>query len=333
MYTLSSRRIKAASFLGMRGKLVLIVTLHRVILIVARRMAGPIFGENHREEFTPEEQHDNAENSAGRFLTPNESQPLFESPVPTPALNPQLAIDVRRSTDVPVQEVATAPPETYQPHRRLSRPDFVRAVGTFPDQRMVQGSLKSLRTHAPMKGISEDDRVILDKPAARPHDKLAHSTSGVVKRLPGVGHVRSDSYIGGAAADLGVTDKEPPEYQGVDERPDGVDRLREFNIEWIRTERLSFARTKHLRNPWNNGREVKVSRDGTEIEPNVGQQLLDEWDKPAPQEPPSTTSPPNSPVKSRPSRTTGGAGAGAGSSTFPSSSGRHNRSRPLLERH
>ena len=53
-----------------------------------------------------------------------------------------------------------------------------------------------------------------------------------------------------------------------------------FRVHWIRTNSLPFTRTRHIRNPWNHDREVKVSRDGTELEPNVGQQLLDEWDKP-----------------------------------------------------
>jgi hypothetical protein len=50
-----------------------------------------------------------------------------------------------------------------------------------------------------------------------------------------------------------------------------------FKIEWLCTDRLPFYRTRHLRNPWNHDREIKVSRDGTELEPNVGQQLLDDW--------------------------------------------------------
>lgn len=52
-----------------------------------------------------------------------------------------------------------------------------------------------------------------------------------------------------------------------------------FRVEWVRTDRLPFFRTRHLRNPWNHDREVKVSRDGTELEPSVGQALLDEWEK------------------------------------------------------
>jgi hypothetical protein len=52
-----------------------------------------------------------------------------------------------------------------------------------------------------------------------------------------------------------------------------------FAVEWISTQKLSFNRTRQIRNPWNHDREVKVSRDGTELEPTVGQKLLDEWQK------------------------------------------------------
>jgi hypothetical protein len=41
---------------------------------------------------------------------------------------------------------------------------------------------------------------------------------------------------------------------------------------------VQFQRTRTLRNPWNGNREVKISRDGTEIEPSVGARLLQEFD-------------------------------------------------------
>lgn len=63
----------------------------------------------------------------------------------------------------------------------------------------------------------------------------------------------------------------------------------EFKIEWVKVKGLPFGQTKHLRNPWNSDREVKISRDGTEVEPSefdidgadvdVGTLLLAEWDK------------------------------------------------------
>lgn len=72
-------------------------------------------------------------------------------------------------------------------------------------------------------------------------------------------------------AKLSDATKEAPEVWG-----------RPFRVDWIRTTHLPFIRTRHLRNPWNNGREVKVSRDGTELEPSIGRQLLEEWDKTPP---------------------------------------------------
>jgi len=52
-----------------------------------------------------------------------------------------------------------------------------------------------------------------------------------------------------------------------------------FRIDWIRWESpLPFHRTREIRNPWNRHREIKVSRDGTEIEPSVGAILLAAFD-------------------------------------------------------
>ncbi|KAL8928275.1 MAG: hypothetical protein Q9208_001985 [Pyrenodesmia sp. 3 TL-2023] len=47
-----------------------------------------------------------------------------------------------------------------------------------------------------------------------------------------------------------------------------------FKIEWLATNRLPFYRTRGLRNPWNANREVKIARDGTELETSVGRRLL-----------------------------------------------------------
>jgi hypothetical protein len=49
---------------------------------------------------------------------------------------------------------------------------------------------------------------------------------------------------------------------------------RQFSIEWISTSRVPFYRTRGLRNPWNGMKEVKIARDGTEIEPHVGRHLM-----------------------------------------------------------
>ncbi|KEF62128.1 uncharacterized protein A1O9_00100 [Exophiala aquamarina CBS 119918] len=67
-----------------------------------------------------------------------------------------------------------------------------------------------------------------------------------------------------------------------------------FKIKWISTDRLPFYRTRGLRNPWNANREVKIARDGTEIEPNIGRRLVSLFHRPqmpaassnAPRQPP-----------------------------------------------
>lgn len=47
-----------------------------------------------------------------------------------------------------------------------------------------------------------------------------------------------------------------------------------FNVKWISTTKLPFYKTRGLRNSWNSNREVKIARDGTEVEDNVGRKLL-----------------------------------------------------------
>jgi hypothetical protein len=47
-----------------------------------------------------------------------------------------------------------------------------------------------------------------------------------------------------------------------------------FRVEWLSANRLPFYRTRGLRNPWNANREVKIARDGTELEPGVGERLI-----------------------------------------------------------
>jgi hypothetical protein len=61
---------------------------------------------------------------------------------------------------------------------------------------------------------------------------------------------------------------------GTNEVSDGQNWGKQFAIEWISQTRLPFYRTRGLRNPWNANREVKIARDGTEIEPSVGRRLV-----------------------------------------------------------
>lgn len=46
-----------------------------------------------------------------------------------------------------------------------------------------------------------------------------------------------------------------------------------FKVDWICRKELSFSSTLHLYNPWNEGKPVKIGRDGQEIEPKVAEEL------------------------------------------------------------
>ncbi|XP_041567027.1 3'-5' RNA helicase YTHDC2 isoform X3 [Taeniopygia guttata] len=52
-----------------------------------------------------------------------------------------------------------------------------------------------------------------------------------------------------------------------------------FKVEWIRKESIPFQFAHHLLNPWNDNKKVQISRDGQELEPQVGEQLLQLWNQ------------------------------------------------------
>lgn len=80
---------------------------------------------------------------------------------------------------------------------------------------------------------------------------------------------------------------EPPGFEGEEESTEKVEPQvdgdapvvaqswgKPFKVEWLSANRLPFYRTRGLRNPWNANREVKIARDGTELEPSVGERLI-----------------------------------------------------------
>ncbi|XP_065906118.1 YTH domain-containing protein 1-like isoform X3 [Dysidea avara] len=50
-----------------------------------------------------------------------------------------------------------------------------------------------------------------------------------------------------------------------------------FKLDWIHRGELEFSHTLDLKNPWNDNKPVKISRDGQEVEPSVGEQLCRLW--------------------------------------------------------
>lgn len=97
------------------------------------------------------------------------------------------------------------------------------------------------------------------------------------------GRIIDDSARGTIFWEAEVNEEEESESpdKGSEEGADGQDLGRPFKIEWISTARLPFYRTRGLRNPWNANREVKIARDGTELEPSIGKRLVQMFHRPA----------------------------------------------------
>lgn len=70
----------------------------------------------------------------------------------------------------------------------------------------------------------------------------------------------------------GIIDSNPDEV--IDEVTSSPCTSRSTKIHWMCTRRTPFYKVRGLRNPWNDNQHIKVARDGTEIEPNVGKQLI-----------------------------------------------------------
>jgi len=81
----------------------------------------------------------------------------------------------------------------------------------------------------------------------------------------------------GAAATAAAASEDTGSAKGGEESSGAEAKAwgKPFKLEWLSTSRLPFYRTRGLRNPWNSNREVKIARDGTELQPAVGRKLVD----------------------------------------------------------
>jgi len=193
-------------------------------------------------------------------LSPSEKRYLDNSPIPvTPESekNPTAQLRRRGGTN-------SAPAELQQLHRNLtfSTPD---PQNSFDQLLKAENSVKSsmefhLDPNAPSKAVRQP-----------PPSNSATTQERGLETISEPSQEESQEEYSRQGQE---------EHDGQEQKKsDDMSWGEPFKIEWIHTDRLPFHRTRHLRNPWNHNREIKVSRDGTELEPSVGQALLEEWDR------------------------------------------------------
>ena len=133
--------------------------------------------------------------------------------------------------------------------------------------------------------INDDEELALEMPP-RPEpllgggDDLEVIPTAATSTAP-KGRIIDDSARGTIFWEVESSDDENDDTRseksdGLEEpEPEGQTFGKPFRIQWLSTERVPFHRTRGLRNPWNANREVKIARDGTEIEPTVGRKLVE----------------------------------------------------------
>jgi hypothetical protein len=187
-------------------------------------------------------------------LSPEEYGFVEQSPKSPKSISPPQEGESYR-----IAEVSSAPAELHNPHRKLSqstqntgagRP---RSIKSLPFELHADGPYRALRDQS----IRQAAHPTIPSPSDENEDTLERS-----------GDVALQTVAEELSEDIDAPKEGLAEAWG-----------RPFCVDWIRTDPLSFSRTRRLRNPWNHGREVKISRDGTELEPSIGRQLLEEWDK------------------------------------------------------
>ncbi|KAI0249036.1 YT521-B-like domain-containing protein [Lactifluus subvellereus] len=186
--------------------------------------------------------------------------------------SPQSISPPQEETSPANVQASSAPAELREPHQRL--------IHSVPNAGM---SLPRTIIQVPLQ--SSQFELDADAPYRAMKDFSAQSIHQAVDRLDISAH--EDVPEPTLDSELRTVTEEPTK-DGYG--PGVAVGGRPFRVNWVQTNRLPFLRTRHLRNPWNHGREVKVSRDGTELEPSIGQQLLEEWERPPPSPPDAASS-------------------------------------------
>ncbi|KAF8625983.1 hypothetical protein AX17_006707 [Amanita inopinata Kibby_2008] len=243
------------------------------------RMAGPVQSGEHRVPWEARKKDSSASHvspsspialaSISVQPSPSDAAPFLSQPAGAEAnfdesLPNAEGVESQQLIDPEVWHTQTAPAEMGAPRQRFTLQMPTRYHTSLVEEKYLPGlhlDTFKLDTEGPLRAV---------KTTAQEQEETARSEDSEQEESDEGANFETQ---GRPSEEIGSEDVAEEKQKDEDESTWGES----FKVEWLCTERLPFYRTKHIRNPWNHGREVKVSRDGTELEPNVGQQLLDEW--------------------------------------------------------
>lgn len=142
------------------------------------------------------------------------------------------------------------------------------------NERKTQGKAEELR-QPPVEDQLQLSTSALPVSAADDSLSLADGSSGLSKDhvdhsivpSPNQSHCTHDHTIHGIGPDTTTPPRSHKQLSNM------------IRVEWLQTASLPFSAVKHMRNPWNDNKSLRVARDGTEIAVDVGKELLLLWEK------------------------------------------------------
>ena len=153
----------------------------------------------------------------------------------------------------------SAPAEMGRPHKRLSVSDSLQSTGTWDEvkkQRLWanterEETLAGIGEETPPEEVKVDDTLPEKKgeQPQRPAPKSVHTappTAGLVETTLVDPASEQQAHVG--RVPISPNDSAPA---GGSASGRAVEWGTPFKVQWIRTDPLSFHRTKHLKNPWN----------------------------------------------------------------------------------
>lgn len=187
--------------------------------------------------------------------------PIAASPA---AIPPEQQVDIPSPAMHSSDQRQTAPAELGPHHKRVTysvRPVAGDTLGPPPSGKQQEAKPR-LDPSAPFRAMKNPPSIPEEERQLVTEEDVTRRAENEGSSLP-----REDATSGDNIAQPNADERLPGTWGTA------------FKVQWIKTARLPFNRVRHLRNRWNYDREVKVSRDGTELEPTTGDGLLREWDR------------------------------------------------------
>lgn len=239
---------------------------------VASRLQTPTVVEEHRSEDVDPVEHPPATptpnlSSGEYFLTPDPDHPPVTSPDPITSgdvinFQPKAPNSSFLLTNLKPAAQHSAPAEMGQPHERLSASGPFQSAGTWDEVKQQRLRAKA-KLEDSLEEIGEETPPRYDQEEAEEDEVLPEERGESLKRPPPTSAHTAPLLTNRAGTTL--ADRVSEQQTSVDRAPGPLGDVAEgggaaggrgwgapFKVQWIRTGPLSFHRTKHLKNPWNN---------------------------------------------------------------------------------